>query len=329
MTFSRRSTIHTALGFLTGAIALPSIARAQWAPSKVVKIVVPYPAGGPTDVLARLIAQEISGPLGQQVIVENMPGASGAVGTRAVAKADPDGHTIMAGNNQTHGSNVFLLKDLGYDAVKDFAPIAGTVDLQHALVVKKDLPVNSVQELVALAKSQPGKLNYGSTGNGSGSHLAMELFRINTGLDMVHVPFRGAAQLAQEMVGGRIDVAFSTLSAILGQVQGGTIRAIAIASDNPAPQLPDVKLLKNQGVANNEFDSWNGIFAPAATPAPALARLTEVVLAALKKPAIIEGAKTQGILVNPRTPEAWKTYHVAELAKLEKIIKQAGVKTDG
>ncbi|MGL4496814.1 MAG: Bug family tripartite tricarboxylate transporter substrate binding protein [Beijerinckiaceae bacterium] len=325
MSFTRRS----ALGLMAGATLAPTLAQAQWSPGKVVKIVVPYPAGGPTDVLARLIAQEISGPLGQQVIVENMPGASGAVGTRAVAKADPDGTTIMAGNNQTHGSNVFLLKDLGYDAVKDFAPVAGTVDLQHALVVKKDLPVKNVQELVALAKSQPGKLNYGSTGNGSGSHLAMELFRINTGIDMVHVPFRGAAQLAQEMVGGRIDVAFSTLSAILGQVQGGTIRAIAIASDNPAPQLPDVPLLKNQGVANNEFDSWNGIFAPAGTPAPVLARLTEVVLAALKKPAVIEGALKQGILVNPRTPEQWKTYHAAELAKLDKIIKQAGVKMDG
>lgn len=325
MTLSRRSAL--ALG--TAAFAMPSIVHAQWQPTKVIKIVVPYPAGGPTDVLARLIAQEISGPLGQQVIVENMPGASGAVGTRAVAKADPDGHTIMAGNNQTHGSNVFLLKDLGYDAVKDFAPIAGTVDLQHALVVKSELPVKTVAELIALAKSQPGKLNYGSTGNGSGSHLAMELFRINTGLDMVHVPFRGAAQLAQEMVGQRIDVAFSTLSAILGQVQGGTIRAIAIASDNPAPQLPDVPLLKNQGVANNEFDSWNGIFAPAGTPAPAIVRLSAAVLDALKKPSVIEGAKQQGILVNPRTPDQWKIYHVAELAKLEKIIKQAGVKAEG
>lgn len=325
MQFTRRS----AVAITAASMAMPSIARAQWMPSKVVKIVVPYPAGGPTDVLARLIAQEISGPLGQQVIVENMPGASGAVGTRAVAKAEPDGHTIMAGNNQTHGSNVYLLKDIGYDAVKDFAPVAGTVDLQHALVVKNDLPVKNVQDLVALAKSQPGKLNYGSTGNGSGSHLAMELFRINTGIDMVHVPFRGAAQLSQEMVGGRIDVAFSTLSAILGQVQGGTIRAIAIASDNPAPQLPDVPLLKNQGVANNEFDSWNGIFAPAGTPPATLAKLTDVVLAALKKPAIIDGAKQQGILVNARTPEQWKTYHLAELAKLEKIIKQAGVKTDG
>lgn len=324
MTITRRTALT-----LAATLAMPSLVRAQWQPSKVVKIVVPYPAGGPTDVLARLIGQEIAGPLGQQVIVENMPGASGAVGTRAVAKADPDGHTIMAGNNQTHGSNVFLVKDLGYDAVKDFAPIAGTVDLQHALVVKSELPVKNVSEFVALAKAQPGKLNYGSTGNGSGSHLAMELFRINTGIDMVHVPFRGAAQLAQEMVGQRIDVAFSTLSAILGQVQGGTIRAIAIASDNPAPQLPDVPLLKNQGVANNEFDSWNGIFAPANTPEPVVARLSEVVLAALKKPAVIDGARTQGILVNPRTPAQWRTYHAAELAKLEKIIKQAGVKVDG
>jgi tripartite-type tricarboxylate transporter receptor subunit TctC len=323
---SRRNAVSL---LALGGVFAPTLLRAQSYPAKPIKIIVPYPAGGPTDVLARLIGQEISGPLGQQVIVENMPGASGAVGTRAVARAEPDGYTILAGNNQTHGSNSFLIKDLGYDPVKDFAPIAGTVDLQHALVVKKDLPVKTVQELISLAKREPGKLTYGSTGNGSGSHLAMELFRLNMGLEMVHVPFRGAAQLAQEMLGGRIDVAFSTLSAILTQVQAGELRALAIASDNPAPQLTDVPLLKSQGVINNEFDSWNGIFAPAATPAPVLAVLSKQVLDALQKPSIREGALKQGILVNPRTPEQWRPYQIAELAKLERIVKQAGVKADG
>src|SRR6478735_4206605 len=186
-------TRRLALSLFAGATLLATGASAQSFPERIIKMVVPYPAGGPTDVIARIVAEEMGKTLGQNVIVENLAGASGAVGTRAVAKADPDGYTIVFGNNQTHGNNMFLLSNPGYDAIKDFAPLAGIGAFEHVFVVPKDSPVKSIPDLVALAKKDPGKLNYGSTGIGSGSHLATELFMGRTGIKMTHVPFRGAA----------------------------------------------------------------------------------------------------------------------------------------
>src|SRR6478736_9930079 len=224
---------------LAAPFVKPAFAQA-WQPSGPIKMVVAYPAGGPTDVIARIVAADISGPLGQQVVVENLSGGSGAIGTRAVARAKPDGQTITFGNNQTHGNNMFLLKDPGYDAVKDFAPLAGAGAFEHVFVVKNDLPVKSIPELVELAKKDPGKLNYGSTGVGSGSHLATELFMTRTGTKMTHVPFRGAAPLVTELMAGRIDVSNSTLPSVLSQFQAGQMRAIGIASPQRNPQAPDV-----------------------------------------------------------------------------------------
>ena len=317
------------LAVLCAAVLLmPSVILAQAFPSKQIRIVVPYPAGGPTDALARIVAQELSKSKGWTIIVENKPGASGAIGSRDVAKADPDGHTIVLGNNQTHATNSFLMKEPGYDPIVDFAPIAGLADLQHALVVRKDLGVSSVAELVALAKKEPGKLNYGSTGNGSGSHLAMELFKTITSTDMRHIPFKGAAPMALEIVAGRIDVAFATLPSVLGQVQGGEMKAIAIASSVRAPQLPAVQLLNEQGVVDGEADSWLALFAPARTPAPIIAIWSKAVIDTLAKPNIAASAIKQGIAVNVRDPDAFKVYLGAELKKWAAVIKQAQVKTD-
>ncbi len=309
-------------------LLMPSVILAQAFPSKQIRIVVPYPAGGPTDALARIVAQELSESKSWTIIVENKPGASGAIGSRDVAKADPDGHTIVLGNNQTHATNSFLMKEPGYDPIVDFAPIAGLADLQHALVVRKDLGVSSVAELVALAKKEPGKLNYGSTGNGSGSHLAMELFKTITGTDMRHIPFKGAAPMALEIVAGRIDVAFATLPSVLGQVQGGEMKAIAIASSVRAPQLPAVELLNEQGVVDGEADSWLALFAPARTPAPIIAIWSKAVIDTLAKPNIAASAIKQGIAVNVRDPDAFKVYLGDELKKWAAVIKQAQVKTD-
>ena len=309
-------------------LALPATAFAQTFPSKPIRLVVPYPPGGPTDALARIVTQEVQRANGWTFVVENKPGASGSVGTREVAKAEADGHTIVLGNNQTHTTNMILLKDPGYDAVVDFAPIAGVADLQHALVVRKDLGVNSVADLVAIAKKDPGKLNYGSTGQGSGSHLAMELFKTRTGTQMQHVPFRGAAPMALEIVAGRIDVAFATLPSVLGQIQAGDMKALAIASTARAPQLKDVPLLAEQGVKDAEADSWLAFFAPAKTPAPALAALSKAVIAALAMPAVAESAIKQGIAVNVRTPEQFKPYLASELKKWAEVVKTAQVKVD-
>ncbi len=321
-------TRRLATALVAVAALVPTVAVGQSFPSKQIRIVVPYPAGGPTDALARIVAQELTETKGWTIIVENKPGASGAIGSRDVAKADPDGHTIVLGNNQTHATNSFLMKEPGYDPIADFTPIAGLADLQHALVVRKDLGVSTVAELIALAKRDPGKLNYGSTGNGSGSHLAMELFKTITGTEMRHIPFKGAAPMALEIVAGRIDVAFATLPSILGQVQGGEMKAIAIASSVRAPQLPEVKLLKEQGVVDGEADSWLALFAPAKTPTPVLATWSKAVINALAKPTIAASAVKQGIAVNVRDPEAFKVYLGAELKKWAAVVKQAQVKTD-
>jgi tripartite-type tricarboxylate transporter receptor subunit TctC len=325
MTVSRR----TALGLLAGAALLPSAARAQSFPSKVVKIVVPYPPGGPTDAIARIVAQEIAGPLGQNVVVENQAGASGAVGTRFVARAEPDGHTIVFGNNQTHGNNMFLIKEPGYDAVKDFAPLAGVGAFEHVFVVRPGLPAKTIPELIGLAKADPGKLNYGSTGLGSGSHLSTELFMVRTGTKMTHVPFRGAAPLVQELVADRIDVSNSTLPSVLGQIQAGTIRAIGLASPKRNPQLPEVPTLREQGVTDADADSWTAFFAPAATPAPVVERLSREIIAALGKPAVKEAITKLGFTLEVRDPAAFRPYHAREIATWGEIIRTAGVKQEG
>lgn len=324
MTVTRR----VALGLSASALLLPQQALAQAYPSKQIRIVVPYPAGGPTDALARIVAADLQTSLGQSVIVENKPGASGAVGTREVARAEADGYTLVLGNNQTHATNAFLLKEPGYDPIKDFVPVAGLADLQHALVVRKDLGVTDVAGLIALAKKDPGKLNYGSTGVGSGSHLTMELFKTRAGIDMVHVPFRGAAPMALEIVGGRIDVAFATLPSVLGQIEGKEMIPLAIASTVRAPQVPTVPLLSEQGVKEAEGDSWLALFAPAATPAAIVDKLTAAVVAALAKPDVRAGAIKQGIAVNVRDGAAFKPYLAAELAKWAAVIKAANVKVE-
>jgi tripartite-type tricarboxylate transporter receptor subunit TctC len=324
MSLTRRS----ALGLMAGAIFAPSIVRAQSFPARPISLVVPYPAGGPTDAIARFVAQEMSSSLGQNVLVDNRAGASGAVGTRAVAHGAADGYTIVFGNNQTHGNNMFLLKEPGYDAVKDFAPLCGVGAFEHAFVVRNDLPAKTIAELIALAKADPGKLNYGSTGVGSGSHLAMELFMQRTGIKMTHVPFRGAAPLVQEIVGGRIDIANSTLPSVLEQINAGTMRALALASPERNPRAKDIPTLREQGVSNADADSWAAFFAPAVTPAPILDQLSKAVMAAIAKPAITESILKLGFTLKVRDPNAFRPYHLQEIATWKQIIADAGVKPE-
>ncbi|WP_243371294.1 Bug family tripartite tricarboxylate transporter substrate binding protein [Microvirga solisilvae] len=321
-------TRRMALGFFAGAALLSQAALAQPYPSHVIKMVVPYPAGGPTDVIARIVAEEMGKEFGQNVIVENVAGASGAIGTRAVAKAAPDGYTIVFGNNQTHGNNMFLLKEPGYDAVKDFAPLAGAGAFEHVFVVKNDLPVKSIPELVELAKKDPGKLNYGSTGIGSGSHLATELFMARAGLKMTHVPFRGAAPLVTELMAGRIDVSNSTLPSVLSQFQAGQMRAIGLASPQRNPLAPDVPTLREQGITNADAESWAAFFAPANTPKPVLDKLSGTIIAILNKPDVKDRITKLGFTLNVRDPEIFKPYLAKEIQTWAEIIKAANISAE-
>jgi tripartite-type tricarboxylate transporter receptor subunit TctC len=232
------------------------------------------------------------------------------------------------GNNQTHGNNMFLLKEPGYDAIKDFAPLAGAGAFEHVFVVRKDLPAQTVNELIELAKREPGKLNYGSTGLGSGSHLSMELFMAKTGIRMTHVPFRGAAPLLQELMGGRIDVSNSTLPSVLGQIQSGDIRAIAIASPQRHPTLPDVPTLREQGIVDADAESWAAFFAPAATPSTILDRLSREIISILEKPSAREAITKMGFSLKVRDPAAFRPYLAQEIATWGEIIKAAGIKVE-
>ena len=324
MPITRRSTLTG----LAGATLLSAPARAQSFPTKPIRMIVPYPPGGPTDVLARLVALELGASLGQSIIVDNKPGASGAIGAREGQRAAPDGHTILIGNSQTHVSNVYLVKELGYDPAADFTPIAGLADLPYAFVVANALGVTDVAGLIALAKSKPGKLNYGSTGIGSGSHLAMELFKVRTGTDLQHIPFKGAAQLAGEIAAGRIDTAISTLTPVLGQIREGQLRALAVPSQARLAQFPDVPLLAEQGVADCEADAWLALFAPARLPAEIAAKLSVATLAALAKPTLKEAAERQGLALRPRDPVAFRAFHAAEMKKWAEVIRVARIEPE-
>ena len=318
-------TRRAALGLLAGAAASLAArpARADWAPGRVVRMVVPYPAGGPTDAIARHVAQDLAASLGQNVVVENMAGASGAVGTRAVKRAEPDGLTIMLGNNQTHGSNMYLLREPGYDAVADFAPLAGAGAFEHVFVVRNTLPVRSMGELVDLARKEPGRLNYASTGVGSGSHLSTELFMARTGVSMSHVPFRGAAPLVTELMAGRVDLSNSTLPSVLGQIQAGTLRAVGLASPHRNRHIPEVATLREQGIADADMESWTAFFAPARVPAPALERLSREVTASLARPQTRDALDRIGFTVEARDPAAFAPFQAAELRRVEEVIQAA------
>jgi tripartite-type tricarboxylate transporter receptor subunit TctC len=320
---NRRSFVAAA-----GSLAAIPKAFAQSFPNKPLRIIVAYPAGGPTDGIARIVAQDLSASIGQNVIVENVGGGSGSIGTRQVAKAEADGHVFTFGNNQTHGNNMFLLKEPGYDAVRDFIPLASPGAFEHVFVVKNELPVKSIKELIELAKSKPGALNYGSTGAGSGSHLSTELFMVKTGIAMQHIPFRGAAPLIQELVGNRIDVANSTLGSVFQQIQAGTMRAIAIGSPRRNPQLPDVPTLQEQGVTGADAESWTGFFAPAGVPAAVAATLSGAIMASLNKPAVREAIAKLGFTINLRDAGALKAYQISEIKVWEEVIKTIGIKPE-
>jgi tripartite-type tricarboxylate transporter receptor subunit TctC len=305
-------------------------ARAQggagWAPSKPVRLIVAYPPGGPTDAIARIVANDLGKSLGQPVVVENPSGASGAIGTRNAALAEPDGHTITLGNNQTHGNNMFMLKDPGYDAIKDFAPLAGVGAFEHVFVVSKKFGAKSVQEVIARAKDKPGAINYGSTGIGSGSHLSTELFMARTGIKMTHVPYRGAAPLVTDLLNGTIDISNSTLASVFKHIEAGALPALAIGSPKRNAKLPNLATLEEQGVKGANAASWTAFFAPAKTPQAALARLSAEIMASLKKPVVIEAIDKFGFTVDVRDPEQFRAYHAEEMATWKAIAQQAGIK---
>lgn len=321
---TRRATLAgmAALGF-------PSEAGAQGFPSRSITIIVPYPPGGPVDALARLIAQEAAGDLNQPIVVENRPGGSGIIGAQAVARAEPDGHVLVLGTNQTHATNQSLIKNCPYDAVRDFAPVAGIAAMPHVLVVRKSLALTSVGDVVAMAKAKPGTLTFGSTGNGSGAHLAGELFKTKAGIDMLHVPFKGLSPMLTELLADRIDISIAPLPGLIGQqIESGSVRALGLARAERVPQLASVPTFAESGVPGVEADAWSALFAPARTPAPVIERLYLAIAMAVSKDAVRTAMAKQGIPPALKTPAEVAAMLPGEVAKWAAVIKASNVVMD-
>ena len=321
---TRRATLAgmAALGF-------PSAAGVQGFPSRSITIIVPYPPGGPVDALARLIAQEVAGDLNQPIVVENRPGGSGIIGAQAVARAEPDGHVLVLGTNQTHATNQSLIKNCPYDAVRDFAPVAGIAAMPHVLVVRKSLALTSVGDVVAMAKAKPGTLTFGSTGNGSGAHLAGELFKTKAGIDMLHVPFKGLSPMLTELLADRIDISIAPLPGLIGQqIESGSVRALGLARAERVPQLASVPTFAESGVPGVEADAWSALFAPARTPAPVIERLYLAIATALSKDAVRATMAKQGIPAALKTPAEVAAMLPGEVAKWAAVIKASNVVMD-
>ena len=287
---------------------------------------MPYPPGGPVDALARLIAQESAG---EPIVVENRPGGSGVIGTQAVARAEPDGHMLVLGTNQTHATNQSLIKNCPYDAVKDFVPVAGIAAMPHVLVVRNSLALTSVGDVVAMAKAKPGSLTFGSTGNGSGAHLAGELFKTKAGIDMLHVPFKGLSPMLTELLADRIDMSIAPLPGLIGQqIEFGTIRALGLARAERVPQLAAVPTFAESGVPGVEADAWSALFAPARTPAPIIERLYLAIATALSKDLVRAVMAKQGIPAALRSPAEVAAMLPAEVQKWAAVIKASNLVMD-
>jgi tripartite-type tricarboxylate transporter receptor subunit TctC len=279
--------------------------------------------------LARLIAQEAAGDLNQPIVVENRPGGSGIIGAQAVARAEPDGHVLVLGTNQTHATNQSLIKNCPYDAVRDFAPVAGIAAMPHVLVVRKSLALTSVGDVVAMAKAKPGTLTFGSTGNGSGAHLAGELFKTKAGIDMLHVPFKGLSPMLTELLADRIDISIAPLPGLIGQqIESGSVRALGLARAERVPQLASVPTFAESGVPGVEADAWSALFAPARTPAAVIERLYLAIATALSKDAVRAAMAKQGIPAALRTPAEVSAMLPGEVAKWAAVIKASNVVMD-
>ena len=304
----------------------PALALAQAYPSKPVKVIVPFPAGGPADIFGRGLAQGMSEQLGQPVIVENVGGVGGVLGVDRAAKAAPDGYTLALNSASTLSIAPFSLSKLPYDVKKDFALITVVVRVPEVLAVHPSLPVNDLAQLVAYAKANPGKVNFGSAGGGSITHLAGELLKAEAKVDLVHIPYKGAAPAVTDLVGGQVQMGIFDVPVLLGHIRAGKLKALAITSAKRAETLPDVPTTAEAGYPNVTSDNWYGLVAPAATPADVRKRIHAAATAALRSPALLEQyAKVSGV-ASPGTPEEYAAFLAAEQAKWSRIVTAIGFK---
>lgn len=302
----------------------PAAMQAQSYPTKPVRLIVGFAPGGSTDVTARLIGQALSERLKQPFIIENRPGAGGNIAAEAVARAEPDGYTLFFASSGTVVTNPSLYKNIPFDTLKDFAPISQTAFIPNLLVVGPSVPVNSVPELIAYAKANPGKLSYGSAGNGTSQHLSAELFKSLAKVDMVHVAYRGGAPATNDLIGGQIQVVFAPLVEVLPFVEAGKLKALGITTKKRSPALPDVPAI-SETLPDFEVALWNGLLAPAGTPDAVIDRLHQETIAALASPDVKAKLATQGSEAAGSTPQEMRTFIASELVKWKKLVNISGV----
>ena len=292
-------------------------------PERAIHLIVPYPPGGLTDAVARAVAKALSDRVQQPVVVENIAGGGGNIGADKAAKSPADGYTLYIGNNATVGLNTLMYKQLAFDPIADLAPIALIAESQTVLVVNPSLPVKSVAELIALAKSKPGQLNFGSTGTGGLSHLVGELFNSGAGIRMTHIPYKGTGPALTDLLGGQIQVMFNDTA--LPHIQSGKLRALAVTGAKRWPQLPDVPTLAELGMPGYETYNWFGILAPAKTPAAIVARLNRELVAIMQDPAMKAWMESRGAEAVTSSPEEFAAYIKKDLAKWARVVKEAGI----
>ncbi|RYF00769.1 MAG: tripartite tricarboxylate transporter substrate binding protein [Comamonadaceae bacterium] len=326
--FATRRTVVAALAAAAiGAVPATAFAQAAY-PNKIITIVVPFSAGGTTDILARVIAQGLTAELGQSVVVDNRAGAGGNIGGQLAARAPADGYTLFMGTVGTHAINASLYKKMPFDPIKDFAPLTRVANVPNLLVANPAQPYKTVQELIAYAKANPGKVNFGSSGSGSSIHLSGELFKSMAKVDMQHVPYKGSAPAVTDLLGNQIGIMFDNMPSAIQHVRSGKLRPIAVTTAKRSPELPDVPTIAEAGVPGYEATSWFGMFAPAGTPAPIVTQLNKALVKVLAQPDVKKKINEQGAETAGETPEQFAAFIQKESVKWGKVVKESGASVD-
>ncbi|MDH1378799.1 tripartite tricarboxylate transporter substrate binding protein [Comamonas aquatica] len=323
-TFTRRTGLKTLAATTLAVAGMGSALAADAYPDKPLTMIVPFSAGGTTDILARIVGQALGQELGQTIIIENKPGAGGNIGAQQASRAKADGYTLFMGTVGTHAINQALYKKLPYDPAKDFAPLSRVANVPNLLVAHPSRPYKTVQEMIAYAKKHPGEVTYGSPGSGASPHVSGALFQSMTGAEMTHVPYKGSAPAISDLLGNQIAVMFDNMPSAIQHVRSGKLRPIAVTTAKRSPELPDVPTIAEAGVPGYEATSWFGLWAVAGTPAPILTKLQTALTKVLKDPAVAKKIADQGGEVVIETPAQFDAFIKSEAAKWGKVVKESG-----
>ena len=321
----QRSILRYAAALLVAFSSTAAIAVGY--PTKPIRMIVPFAAGGGADIVGRLIAQKVSEEWGEPIVVENRAGATGNIGAAFVAKREPDGYTLLF-TGPNHSTNISLYDNLTYDPVRDFAPVALLTSAPYILVSNPDFPVRSVSDLISLARAQPGQIAFGSAGNGTAGLLAMELLKSTAGIDMIHVPYKGSAPMLNDLIGGRVSVAFDNILSSSQFIKAGSLRALATSGASRAPSMPDTPTVAQSGLPGFDVTVWQGLLAPAGTPPEIVALLNQKFVAALRTPEITTRLAEMNIELTGSTPAQFAAFLRDDIAKWAKVIKKSGARPD-